>query len=187
MTEQHVKRDVLSEVVGTSRLTLRPFRLGDVEDVLAYAQDPEWSRFLRDLPQPYDRTEAEKAVAKQILMDRVQEPNWAIVLEGRVIGGVVLLLDFTNRSAEIGYSVGRRHWNQGLGTEAVRAVIDLAFSTHRDLNRVWARTDPANVASQRVLEKTGMTKEGVLRLSRVYGEAAFDEAYFSILRSEWEA
>lgn len=187
MTEQHAERDALPEVVETSRLTLRPFRLGDVEDVLAYAQDPEWSRFLRDLPQPYDRAEAEKAVAKQILMDRVQEPNWAIVFEGRVIGGVVLLLDFTNRSAEIGYSVGRRHWNQGLGTEAVRAVIDLAFSTHQDLNRVWARTDPANVASQRVLEKTGMMKEGVLRLSRVYGEVAFDEAYFSILRSEWEA
>lgn len=181
-----VDRDVLSEVVQTERLTLRPFALGDVEDVLAYARDPEWSRFLRDLPQPYGRAEAERAVAQQILMDRVQEPSWAIVLEGRVIGGVVLLLDFSNRSAEIGYSVGRRHWSQGFGTEAVRAVIDLALSTYQDLNRIWARTDPENVASQRVLEKVGMMQEGVLRLSRVYRGVAFDEAYFSILRREWE-
>lgn len=82
--------------------------------------------------------------------------------------------------------MGRKHWNQGLGTEAVRAVIDVAFSVHEDLNRVWARTDPENGASQRVLEKLGMVKEGVLRQSRVYGELAFDEAYFSVLRSEWE-
>lgn len=180
-------RDTLPEVIETERLVLRPFELGDVEDVLAYAQDSEWSHFLRDLPQPYGRTEAEQAVAKQVLMDRIEEPNWAIVLEGQVVGGVVLLLDFSNRSGEIGYSVARKHWNRGLGTEAVGAVIDVAFSTHEDLTRVWARTDPNNVASRRVLEKVGMSEEGVLRLSRVYDETAFDEAYFSILRSEWEA
>lgn len=72
-----VERDALPEVIETERLTLRPFRLGDVDDVLAYAQDPEWSRFLRDLPQPYGRAEAEQAVAKHVLMDRVREPNWA--------------------------------------------------------------------------------------------------------------
>ncbi len=179
-----LNRDTLPEVIETERLVLRPFQLGDVEDVLAYAQDPEWARFLRDLPQPYGRAEAEQAVAKQLLMDRVREPNWALVFEGQVIGGVILLLDFSNRSAEVGYSVGRKQWNKGLATEAVRAVIDAAFSTHEDLNRVWARTDPDNVASQRVLEKVGMTKEGVLRLSRVYNGEAFDEAYFSLLRTE---
>jgi len=42
------------------------------------------------------------------------------------------------------------------------------------------------VASQRVLEKVGMVKEGVLRLSRVYGGTAYDEVYFSVLRREWE-
>lgn len=181
-----MERGVLPEVIETERLVLRPFQLGDVNDVLAYAQDPEWARYLRDLPQPYERVEAERAVAQQVVMDRTQEPNWALVLGGRVIGGVVLFMDFSNRSAEIGYSVGRDYWNQGLGTEAVRAVIDQAFSTHQELNRVWARTDPDNVASQRLLEKAGMVKEGVLRLSRVYGEVAYDEAYFSILRREWE-
>jgi [ribosomal protein S5]-alanine N-acetyltransferase len=120
-------------------------------------------------------------------MDRLHEPGWAIVREGRVIGGVVLFFDFGNRSAEIGYSVARRHWNQGFCTEAVSAVVDLAFCTHEDLNRVWARTDPANVASRRVLEKVGMGEEGILRLNRVYDGVAFDEVYFSILRSEWEA
>lgn len=180
-----VERRILPEVIETQRLVLRPFRLGDVDDVLAYAGDPEWARFLRDLPQPYGRPEVEEAVARQVVMDRVREPNWAIVLDGRVIGGVVLFIDFEHRSGELGYSVARRHWNRGLGTEAARSVLDAAFATHPELLRVWARTDPDNGASQRVLEKVGMLKEGVLRQGRVYGGEAFDEVYFSVLRSEW--
>jgi hypothetical protein len=61
-----VRRNVLPEVIEAERLTLRPFGLGDVEDVLAYARVPEWSRFLRDLPQPYGRAEAERSVARQL-------------------------------------------------------------------------------------------------------------------------
>jgi len=181
-----MERAVLPEVIETERLRLRPFQLGDVDDVLAYAQDPEWARFLRDLPQPYGRAEAERAVAQQVVMDRTQAPNWAMVKDGRVVGGIVLLVDFSNRSAEIGYSVGREYWNQGLGTEAVRSVVQQAFSTYRELNRVWARTDPDNVASRRLLEKVGMVEEGVLRLSRVHGEVAYDETHFSILQNEWD-
>lgn len=177
-----MERIVLPEIIETDRLLLRPFRLDDVDEVLDYARDPEWARFIGSAP--YEREDAERAVAKQILMDRRSQPNWAFVFEETVIGGLTMFLDFEHRSAEIGYSVGRRHWNKGFCTEAVRAVITVAFSNHRDLNRIHAKTDPANVASQRVLEKVGMVKEGVLRSSRVQDGEAFDEACFSILRSE---
>lgn len=179
------ERAALPEIIRTERLVLRPYRVTDVDDVLAYAQDPEWSRFLSDLPDPYGRADAERAVAQQILTDRITQPSWAFELDGTVVGGLVLFFDFENRSAEVGYSVARPHWNKGLCTEALRAVLDAAFSIHEDLNRVHARTDPANVGSQRVLEKVGMAKEGVLRMNRVHGEEAFDEAVFSVLRSEW--
>ncbi len=180
-------RATLPEVIETERLLLRPFRLGDVDDVLAYARDPEWSRFLRVLPRPYERLHAEQFVARQLLLDRVTQPVWAITLGGRVIGGVNLRFDFQHRRGEIGYSVARVHWNRGICTEATRAVIDAAFSTHADLNRVHARADTSNLGSQRVMEKVGMVKEGVLRLNRVEAGEAFDEAWFSILRGEWEA
>ena len=94
---------------------------------------------------------------------------------------------FESLSAEIGYSVARSRWNRGFCTEAVRSVVEAAFSTHLDLNRLWARADVANLGSQRVMEKIGMTREGVLRLNRVERGEAFDEAYFSILRDEWTA
>ncbi len=182
-----MERSVLPEAIETDRLVLRPFELGDVGDVLAYAQDPEWSRYLRILPRPYELKHAEQFIARQLLLDRSTHPSWAITLEGSVIGGVNLRFNFEHRSAEIGYSVARKHWKKGICTEAAGAVIDAAFSTHEDLNRVHARADADNLGSQRVMEKIGMVKEGVLRLNRVERGEAFDEAWFSILRPEWEA
>ncbi len=182
-----VEKGVLPESIQTERLILRPFQLGDVDDVFEYARDPEWSRFLRILPRPYERKHAEQFIARQLLLDRVTRPSWAITLEGSVIGGVNLTFDFERRSAEIGYSVARKHWKKGICTEAARAVIDAAFSTHDGLNRVHARADVDNVGSQRVMEKIGMVKAGVLRLNRVERGEAFDEAWFSILRREWKA
>lgn len=176
---------ILPEVIETGRLVLRPFRLGDVDAVLAYAQDPEWSRYLRILPRPYERKHAEQFIAGQILRDRAAHPAWAITLDGTVIGGVNLGFNFEHRSAEIGYSVAREHWRKGICTEAARAVIHAAFAAHEDLNRVHARADADNVGSQRVMEKVGMVKEGVLRANRVERGETIDEVVYSVLRNEW--
>lgn len=153
--------------------------------MFAYARDPEWARFLRALPRPYRRVDAEKFVARQLLLDRVSHPSWAIVLEDTVIGGINLRINLENRLGEIGYSIARDHWNRGFCTEATRTVIDAAFQTLPDLNRLKARADVRNVASQRVMAKAGMTKEGVLRQDRVERGEAIDEVWFGILRSEW--
>lgn len=178
-------REALPEVIETDRLRLRPWRLGDVEDVLSYAQDPEWSRYLQMLPLPYERQHAEQFIARQLLLDRVTHPAWAIQHEKDVVGGVNLHFDFDNALCEIGYSIARAHWNKGLCTEAVRAVIHAAFSTFPDLNRVHARADERNTASHRVMEKVGMVKEGVMRMSRVERGEPLDEVRYAILRSEW--
>lgn len=176
---------LLPEIIHTDRLVLRPWRLDDVDDVLAYAQDEQWSRFLRLVPFPYDRSDAEHFLARQLLLDRTVHPAWAMTLDGTVIGGINIRLRREWWLAEIGYSIARRHWNQGLCSDAARAVIDTAFGTWTELNRVCARADEENGASQRVMAKVGMTKEGVLRQSRVERGVAFDEAWWGLLRSEW--
>lgn len=180
-----MERPTLPEVIETARLRLRPWGLGDVDDVLAYARDPEWSRFLHALPQPYDRRHAEQFIARQLLLDRVTQPAWAVQSQESVIGGINVRFDFENALCEIGYSIARTHWNEGFCTEAARAVIDAAFSTHPELNRVHARADARNTASQRVMAKVGMRKEGVFRKRRVERGEAIDEAWFAVLRSEW--
>jgi [ribosomal protein S5]-alanine N-acetyltransferase len=180
-----MERSELPETIETGRLLLRGWRFEDEDAVLAYAQDEEWAQYLRMLPLPYERRHAVEFIARQILMDRVTHPSWAIVLAGEVVGGVNLRLDFRNRLGELGYSIARRVWNRGYVTEAAGAVIDAAFSLHADLNRIRAFADVRNVASQRVMEKLGMTKEGVLRQNRVERGEPLDEAWFGLLRSEW--
>ncbi len=182
-----MERPILPEIVETPRLVLRPFRLGDAEEVFAYAQDPEWSRYLRLLPRPYERHHADEFVARQLLQDRAKEPTWAMTLEGTVVGGIGLTFDFQNRSAEMGYSLARSLWGQGVCTEAAQPLIDAAFSVHGELQRIWARADVQNAASQRVMEKLGMTKEGVHRRARFEGGEMVDEAWWAVLREEWEA
>lgn len=177
----------LPEVIETERLVLRPFELTDVDDVLAYAQDPEWSRYLKALPRPYLREDAERFVARQLLLDRAAHPSWAVVVHDTVIGGINLRFTFEHGLAELGYSIARTHWNNGLCSEAARAVIHSAFSSLDDLNRIQARADVRNGASQRVMEKVGMVKEGVLRQSRIERGEALDEAWYSILRSQWDS
>lgn len=63
---------------------------------------------------------------------------------------------------ELGYVLGRRYWNRGYVTEAAHAVLVQAFS-YSSVYRVWATCDIDNLASARVLEKIGMTREGILR------------------------
>jgi RimJ/RimL family protein N-acetyltransferase len=176
----------LPDIIETTRLRMRPFRLQDIDAVLAYATDPEWARYL-PVPQPYTAADAERFVAGQVLLDRQCHPSWAIEHAGAVRGGINIRFDFDNRVGELGYSIARSYWGKGLTTEAARAVLDLAFSAHNTLNRICARADTRNAGSLRVMEKLGMTREGVLRQNRVVRGEFADEMWCGILRREWES
>lgn len=79
----------LPKRIETARLVLRPFELGDVDDVFAHSQDAEWARYF-PVPQPYTRADAEEYVAQRILNDWTVHPAWAVEFEGHVIGGLGL-------------------------------------------------------------------------------------------------
>ena len=176
---------MLPEVIQTERLLLRPFSFKDVNDVLTYATDPEWARYL-PVPQPYTQLDAEKFIASRLL-DLTDHLFWAIEYASSVIGGINIRFFFNNRVGEIGYSVARWLWGKGLTTEAARAVINAAFSSIEGLNRIRAMADERNIGSLRVMAKLGMLHEGVLRQNRYTKEEFVNEVYCGILRSEWEA
>ena len=177
---------MLPSIIETVRLRLRPIGLQDVEAVLSYATDPEWARYL-PVPQPYLREHAEQFVASQVLLDRERHPAWAIEHMGVVRGGINIRFDFANRVGELGYSIARSHWGQGLTTEAAQAVLDTAFVAYSDLKRIRAMADAKNTGSLRVMEKIGMMHEGTLRQNRITRGESIDEVWCGILRSEWEA
>ena len=176
---------MLPDTITTGRLKLRPHRLKDVDDVFAFAQDPEWARYL-PVPQPYTYQDAEQFIARQLLLDQKKHPVWAIELDGTVIGGINLRFDFDNKVGEMGYSIARTHWGKGFVPEAARTIINTAFSTYPDLNRIRAMADSRNNGSLRVMEKLGMMKEGTLRQNRSSHGEFIDEVWCGILRVEWE-
>ncbi|HEY5951339.1 MAG TPA: GNAT family N-acetyltransferase [Kofleriaceae bacterium] len=148
-------------MLRTARLVLRRFEPGDVDDALAYRNDPEFARHLPHIPQPFTREHAEAFVRQNIEEPWHELPTFAVVLEDRVIGTVNLEIDATARTAMIGYAIARAHWGRGLATEAARAVLAWGFAEHA-LVEIWASTEVENVRSQRVMEKLGMRRDEAL-------------------------
>jgi RimJ/RimL family protein N-acetyltransferase len=149
----------------TTRLLLRPFVAGDVEDALAYRDDEEFARFLPHIPQPFTRRDAEDFVALNMAEPWDRSPTFAVVLDGRVIGTVSFEIDSPARTAMLGYAIGRAWWGRGVAPEAARAAISWAIGTF-GLTRIWASTDARHLRSQRVLEKLGMVRDTVRRSLR---------------------
>ena len=170
----------------TERLLLRPFRLEDVDDVYAYAKDPEWERYLGlPLPQPYTRRDAEAYIAGRVLADWSTVPTFAIVLDSTVIGGIRLRITAAHQRGELGYALSRVHWGKGLMPKAAKAVMEYGFVEH-GLAKICAIAHLRNVRSYRVMEKLGMTREGVLRSHIAKRGERRDEVIYGILREEWE-
>ncbi len=168
----------------TDRLLLRPFDLRDVEDVLAYASEPEFARYL-PVPQPYTRDDAVEFVARQVLAEWSTRPAFAMVFDGHVVGGLGLRVDGRHERAELGYALARQHWGKGLTLEAAQAVVGWGFERY-SLYKVYARADLRNRQSWRVMEKLGMVREGVLRSHDKPRDERVDDAYYGVLRDEWE-
>ena len=154
------------EMLTTERLTLRRPALTDAADVYAYAHDPEVTRYL------VWPTHAEMGESIAFLeacgprWEAGDEYCWAITItpEARVVGSIgCRVREYT---ADFGYVLHRTYWGCGYATEAAQAVVTW-LRTLPGIYRIWATCDAENLASVRVLEKTGLSCEGRLRRSTV--------------------
>jgi len=87
------------------------------------------------------------------------ELTLAVTVDKRLIGVVSANLDHHNKSAEIGYWIGKRYWGKGLMTEAIKQFTNLLLYNLKFV-RVEARPFSKNKSSHRVLEKAGYKLEG---------------------------
>ncbi|MDZ7727675.1 MAG: GNAT family protein [Dehalococcoidia bacterium] len=162
---------------------LRPYRPGDLDDLLAYSTDERWQRFL-PVPSPYTRADGERWIAESMAVDWHTSPRFAIEVEGRCSGGVDLRVDRAHAVAEIGYSLAPALWGRGLVVEAASAVITWAFEG-LGMAKVRASADAENHQSRRVQEKLGMQREGYFRSERVADGERRDVTWYGLLREEW--
>lgn len=143
-----------NQILETEHLFLRPVTLDDAEAIYAYASDEETTRYV--FPQNHSLEETRENIASIYLATPLG--RWGIVLKetGAFIGSIDMhKLDTTMRKAALGYCLHKDYWNKGYMTEAVKAVIQLAFET-LEMNKLIAVHDKENPASGRVMAKAGM-------------------------------
>jgi len=174
----------------TPRLILREFHEDDLDDIQAYAEDPEVVRYMDWGPNT-------PAMTRQFLDLRLDDqrtwPRLAFSLavevraEARMIGAVRLdVSDPANRGADLGYSFHRDYWRRGIASESARALARVAFE-RLGLHRLWATCDVRNTGSAGVLEKLGMRREATLRQHLWVRDGWRDSHLYAILADEWAA
>ncbi|MHB1317499.1 MAG: GNAT family N-acetyltransferase [Anaerolineae bacterium] len=176
-------------VLETGRLVLRPFTLADAPAVRELAGDYQVAQYTLNIPHPYPEGAAEEWISgHQSAYDQGRAMTWAITArdDGRLLGAIGLTVVAIHRRAEMGYWLAVPYWNQGLMTEAARAVLDFGFG-RLGLLRIYAMHSTQNKASGRVMQKAGMVREGCLRQHVLRWDVPHDLVYYGILRDEWLA
>lgn len=149
----------------TERCILRPWRLEDAPllPLIADTRDISWNTSYR-FPHPFDLEAAKRYIEFHIAGSPPDEWSYAITLEEALIGGCRVWrgIGVHAHTAEIGYWLGVDYWGYGLATEIVLAVIGHVAATS-DIEQITANCFGWNTASQRVLEKCGFSKAGIIR------------------------
>jgi RimJ/RimL family protein N-acetyltransferase len=140
------------------RIALRRWREADAPAVHAACQDPEILRWIPVIPRPYTLEHARAFVTGASGFGPHQ---FAMLLDDRIVGSIGLQ-ESTTRSAVLGYWCVPEVRGRGIATRALRLLTRYGFE-ELGLERLELTVDPDNVASQRVAEKAGFTREGVLR------------------------
>ncbi len=164
-------------IIQTERLVLRALRDTDAPTVKKLAGNPNVSKTTRNIPFPYEDGMAESWIESTRAANTGKSLAYAIELkeEGILIGSIGLM-EINNSQAELGYWIGEQYWANGYCTEATKALIKFAFES-LELNKVIAEYLTSNVASGKVMEKSGMSYIGTTRKECRPGEVDSVETY----------
>ncbi|WP_145146605.1 GNAT family N-acetyltransferase [Paenibacillus xylanexedens] len=174
-------------VLETERTLLRPLTYDDLDDMYSYCVVPAVSEFTTwDAHQSKEDTKA----FLDFVMSRYEIDligPWGIEDKQtkRLIGSCNYLgCDSDNRRVELGYVLSDHYWNQGFMTEVVKRIIQFGFD-EVGLERIQARCLVKNTGSAKVMEKSGMQFEGILRkYMRVKNELQ-DLKMYAILKEDF--
>jgi RimJ/RimL family protein N-acetyltransferase len=177
----------------TERLLLRQFTSADVDNLFELDSDPDVMRYINGgSPTPRE------VIATDILphwLGRYEQwkefGTWAAIEKatGDFLGWFHFrpLPGAGDDEADLGYRLRKSAWGKGYATEGSRALIHKGFS-ESGVQRVVASTMIDNVASRRVMEKSGLTLVGTAWGSRpdVFDRLRIPCVEYALLRSDWE-
>ncbi len=162
-------------------IQLRPWTLDDVPAIVAACNDAEIQKWIPVIPRPYTDEDARAFVRGEVT--GIGRQQYAITEGGHVVGSIGMTVN-DSRTGHIGYWCAAEARGRGVTTRALRLLCKHALDDLR-LERLELITDPDNRASQRVAEKVGFQREGVLRSHLLHPDGRRrDSVMFSLLPGE---
>ncbi|XP_057771666.1 uncharacterized protein LOC130991448 [Salvia miltiorrhiza] len=155
-------------------MSLRPIKLSDIDDFMAWASDARVAHFCT-----WDSYTSRDEALNFLTNHAIPHPYYRAIC---VVGSISVTPGPGGR-AELGYVVAFEHWGKGIATEAVRMVASTIFREWPLLRRLEAFVDADNGRSQKVLEKAGFVREGLLRKHAVVKGKSRDRVAFSLVSS----
>jgi RimJ/RimL family protein N-acetyltransferase len=171
-------------VLALGDLLLRPWRATDASALWRACQDPEIARWV-SIPQPFTRDDAGAQIAEWQAMWRDSSgAAFAIVdaASGRLLGAV-LRIGPDGHQATLGCWVAADARGRGIGTRVLRTVADWTFEM-TEVVRVDAYIMAGNEVSQRMTERAGFQREGLLRAWDLLRGVPVDCVVYSRLRDD---
>lgn len=180
---------ILDLFLETERLIIRPIKKEDLDSVFEYCSDPlVCENVTWNAHQTKEDTQSFFEYAFKNYQENNPEPLGICLKENpnKVIGTCgFAITSRKNKSAEMMYVIGRNYWGKGYMTEAAKEVLKVAFEKF-NMVRVVARCLTFNAASEKVMQKMGMTYEGTQRKSMNIKGQFWDLKVYSMIDEEWE-
>ncbi len=167
-------------MLETERLLIRPYTHNDLEELIEMRTDPEVYRYLGG-PERQNRVEITKRL--DFYMQCYEKLGFGMSAmiwkeNGETIGGSGLQPLEDTGEIEVGYSLKKNYWRQGIGFECALAWLKYGFET-AGLERIVAVADKDNTGSWRIMEKCGMSYEG---MQTAYG---MECKFYAIAKNEF--
>lgn len=172
----------------TERLILRPIEESDALALHPLVDDPDVAATMLSTPHPYREHEFRDFVRKAVESLASRERfEMVIVLKetGLPVGAIRFFnIAWEHARTEMGCWLGKPYWGNGYVTEATLSMIRFGFE-ELGLEGIHAHCLASNKASQRVLEKAGLTLEGMIRHAVKKGHRFHDVLLFGIIREDF--
>jgi RimJ/RimL family protein N-acetyltransferase len=177
-----------TDSIQTERLALRRFTPQDLDPLSRLYSDPEVTRYIGGLK---TREQAAEMLHDRILAYYDQHPGLGVWATEERAGGAFIGIHLLNHihgepDIQVGYVLSREHWGRGYATEMCVALLRYGFA-ELGLPRIVAITDRPNVASQRVLIKAGLHRNGERTLPHPHYASCNPLAWFERDAADWLA
>ena len=174
-------------MLTTKRLVLRALEESDTASVYSLYCNDDFMRYSGIRPW-LSHDEARKFLAHAMAQASDGSAlRMGLLQNEQFIGTCSLLnIDSHHRRCEIGYGLAPSHWGLGLASEAVAAILELAFRS-MGIRRIQANVDPENLSSIKLLKRLGFRPEGTLREHLLTTLGPVDSSIFGLLDREWNA